>query len=182
MLSPSTLIRLALGAGLIAAACPALATEPLEMLPDGKARARIGGLKLYHDPTAWRIDRDGDAYEIRCRGPECDEAMMTVAVTPAGEAPCSPGAVVDKSAAAFPDAWTRQVAAASGAIGVTVHVVTLDQGCRNWAGSPVYACTVHDGRSYWFEAPGRACRTSVADSEALVHLLNGLSAAEITDR
>ena len=180
--SPSPLIRLALGAGLIATTCPALAMEPLEMLPDGKARALIGGLKLYHDPAAWRIDGAGDTYEIRCRGPECDDPMMTVAVAAVEDAPCSPGAVIDRSTVDYPHAWSRGVEAARGPIGLFVYVGTLDQGCRNWAGSPVYACTIHDGRSYWFEAPGKACHTSVRDSDALVHLLNGLSAAEITDR
>jgi hypothetical protein len=51
----------------------------------------------------------------------------------------------------------------------------------NWAGSPVYACTVHKGFTYWFIAPGEQCRTSVKESAALEALLNGLTAAEMTD-
>jgi hypothetical protein len=42
----------------------------------------------------------------------------------------------------------------------------------------LYACTVHNGTAYWCLAPGELCRTSVKESEALRHLLNGLSTAE----
>ena len=180
MPSPLPLIRLMLGAGLAGAS--ALASEPLEVLPDGKARVRIGGLTLYHDPSAWRIDAADGTYEIRCRGVECDEPMMTVTVAPEADMPCSPGAVIDRSAADYPHAWTRGVAPAPGPVGLTVHVATLDQGCRNLAGSPVYACTAHGGRTYWFDAPGERCHTSLRETGALLSLLGGLSAVEAEDR
>ena len=157
-----------------------LATEPLEILPDGTARARIGDIKLYHDPKTWRIDGEGDAFSVFCRGPECEAPLMSIIAVPEELTSCSPGAVIDRSAFDYPDAWTRN-ATHSAAIGLTVHVATLDQGCRNMAGSPVYACTIHKGRTYWFIAPGEMCRTSVKESQALESLLNGLSAAEVTD-
>lgn len=159
---------------------PAVAIEPLEALPDGMARARIGDVKLYHDPQEWRIEGEGDAWAVHCRGPECEAPLMTIVAVPEELTSCSPGAVIDRSVLDYPDAWTRK-ATHSAAIGLTVHVATLDQGCRNWAGSPVYACTNHKGRTYWFIAPGELCRTSVKASEALVLLLNGLTQAELTD-
>ena len=178
---PSLLRRLALAAPLAVGLPPAShAAEPLEMLPDGTARARIGDLKLYHDPKEWLIDGEGDAFGVFCRGPECEEPLMTIVAVPEELTSCSPGAVIDRSALDYPDAWTRK-ATHSAAIGLTVHVATLDQGCRNWAGSPVYACTTHKGLTYWFIAPGEQCRTSVKESEALEALLNGLTAAELTD-
>lgn len=164
-----------------AIASPLLGQEPLEMLPDGKARARIGDLQLYHDPQEWRIDRDGDGFAVRCVGADCDDPLMSIAVVAADQSACSPGAVIDRSLPFFPDAWTRRATVAS-AIGLTVHVATLDQGCRNWAGSPVFACTRHYGNVYWFDAPGDGCHTSPRQTEALLRLLNGLSATGLTDR
>ncbi len=158
-----------------------LATEPLEMLPDGSARARIGDIKLYHDPKAWRIDGEGDAFAIRCRGPECDGPLMSISIEPADRSACTPGAVVDRSHFAYPDAWGWQVTRGGGAVGLPVHIATSDWGCRNLAGFPVFACTEHKGRSYWFAAPGDMCQTSRRESQGLRNLLNGLSAAELTD-
>jgi hypothetical protein len=172
----SIAVRLALGAALAGHALPALAVE-LDALPDGMARARLDDIGLYHDPAEWRIEGEAGTWQVHCRGPECDEPLMTIVAVPAALTECSPGAVIDRSALDFPDAWVRTADRAA-AIGLDVHVATLDQGCRNWAGSPVYACTVHNGTAYWFLAPGEQCRTSVKESEALRHLLNGLSTAE----
>ena len=165
---------LILAAALVA--CPAHAAD-IETLPDGMARARIGGLTLYHDPGTWRIEGEGDVHEVRCIGPGCDTPLMSIVAVPAGLTTCSPGAVIDRSVLDYPDAWSRRVDEAH-AVGLSVHIATLDQGCRNLAGSPVYACTVRGDRAYWFLAPGEHCRTSVKDSAALQRLLNGLSAAE----
>ena len=165
-------------ATLAGAAAPALAVD-LEPLPDGIARAQIDGLTLFHDPTAWRIEGEAGTYFVHCRGAGCDDPLMSIVAVPEALTACTPGAVVDRSALDYPDAWNRQVTRA-GAVGLDVAVVTLDQGCRNWAGSPVYACTLHDGLAYWFIAPGAQCRTSVADSAALQRLLNGLAPAALT--
>ncbi len=172
----SIAVRLALGAALAGAAFPTLAAE-FETLPDGMARARVGDIRLYHNPEAWRIEGEAGTWQVHCRGPECETPLMSVVAVPEDLTACSPGAVIDRSALDYPDAWTRTVDRAA-AIGLDVHVATLDQGCRNWAGSPLYACTVHNGRAYWFLARGEQCRTSVKESEALRQLLNGLSTAE----
>ncbi len=174
----SILRRLALAATLIGSAVPA-AADDIATLPDGMARARIGDLTLYHDPAEWRIAGEAGTWAIHCRGLECDAPAMSVIAVPAALSQCSAGAVVDRSVLDYPDAWTRQVTR-SGAVALSVDVVTLDQGCRNWASSPVYACTVHEGLAYWFIAPGEMCRTSVAESEALQRLLNGLAPAALT--
>jgi hypothetical protein len=168
-----------LAAALVGVAAPALAAE-IETLPDGTARARILGLKLYHDPKEWRIDGEGDAFGVFCRGPECEDPLMTIVAVPEELTSCTPGSVIDRSALDYPDAWAREATHAA-AIRLTVHVATLDQGCRNMAGSPVYGCTTHKGLTYWFIAPGEQCRTSFSDSRALEALLNGLSPAELTD-
>jgi hypothetical protein len=170
------LAGLALG---LAFALPAYAAP--ETLPDGMARARIGDLTLYHDPAAWRIEGEGGTFAIHCHGTECEAPLMSVIAVPADLTQCTPGAVVDRSMLDYPDAGTRQVTRA-GAVALAVHVVTLDQGCRNRAGSPIYACTLHEGMAYWFIAPGEMCRTSVGDSEALQRLLNGLAPASLTAR
>ena len=169
---------LVLVATLAGSALPAAADE-IAILPDGMARARIGDLTLYHDPAEWRIAGEAGTYAIHCRGPECDAPAMSVIVVPKALTQCSPGAVVDRAALDYPDAWTRRVTR-SGAVALSVNVVTFDQGCRNLAGSPIYACTVHEGLAYWFIAPGEMCRTSVAESEALQRLLNGLAPASLT--
>lgn len=174
----SLLRPLLVTASLAGLAVPALAID-IEPLPDGMARALLGDIRLFHDPKEWLIEGEDDAFEVRCRGPECETPLMSIIAVPEELTSCSPGAVIDRSALDYPDAWTRQASHAA-AVGLTVHVATLDQGCRNWAGSPVYACTVHNGRVWWFLAPGEQCRTSVTDSETLRTLLNGLSAATPT--
>ena len=171
----SLLRPLALAAPLLGLAVPAGAVE-IESLPDGKARARLGDIRLYHDPGEWRIEGEDGTFAVHCRGPECEAPLMSIVAVPDALTACSPGAVIDRSALDYPDAWTRQ-ATLSAAIGLTVHVATLDQGCRNWAGSPVYACTSHGGMTYWFLAPGEMCHTPIAESEGLRNLLDGLSAA-----
>jgi hypothetical protein len=172
----SLLSRLMPAACLVLAAAPALAVE-IEPLPDGKARALLGDIRLYHDPAEWRIEGEDGAFAVHCRGLECEAPLMSIIAVPDELTSCSPGAVIDRSALDYPEAWTRE-ASHSAAIGLTVNVATLDQGCRNWAGSPVYACTSHNGLTWWFLAPGEQCRTSVTTSAALEALLNGLSAAE----
>ena len=174
---PSLLALAATLASLSPAALAPAAAAGLETLPDGMARARIGDLRLYHDPAAWRIEGEAGTWQVHCRGPECDTPLMTIVAVPAELTACSPGAVVDRSAIDFPDAWNRSVTRAA-AIGLDVPVATLDQGCANMAGSPVYACTLHGGMAYWFIAPGAQCRTDLRESEALRALLNGLSVAE----
>ncbi len=154
--------------------------EP-ETLPDGMARARIGELTLTHDPAAWRIEGEAGIWAIHCRGPGCETPAMSVIAVPDDLTQCTPGAVVDRSILDYPDAGTRQVTYA-GAVALAVHVVTFDQGCRNWAGSPIYACTIHEGQAYWFIAPGEMCHTSVQQSEGLQRLLNGLAPAALTAR
>jgi len=166
---------LALAAVLAAPVIPAPAAE-IRPLPDGMARAAIGDLRLYHDPAAWRIAGEAGTWQVHCRGAECDDPLMTIVAVPAELTTCSPGAVIDRAAIDFPDAWTRE-ATRAGAIGLDVHVATLDQGSRNWAGSPIHACTIHHGTAYWFLAPGNGCHTRVSESEALRALLNGLSTA-----
>ncbi len=161
----------------LAAASPALSAD-IETLPDGMARARIGDLTLYHDPGTWRIEGEGDAYQVHCVGPECEAPLMSIVAVPAELTTCSPGAVIDRSALDYPHAWTRGAGLAQ-AVGLTIHVATLDQGCRNFAGSPVYACTIHRGRAYWFLAPGEQCHTSRQESEGLERLLNGLAPADL---
>lgn len=178
----SILRRLLLAGPLLVAGLPPAsdASESLEMLPDGSARARIGDLKLHHDPNEWLIAGEGDAFGVFCRGSECETPLMSIVAIPEELTSCSPGAVIDRSALDYPDAWTREATHAA-AIGLTVHVATLDQGCRNLAGSPVYACATHKGLTYWFIAPGEQCRTSLTKSRALGSLLDGLSAAALTE-
>ena len=77
-------------ATLAGAAGPALAVD-LETLPDGMARARIGDLNLYHDPKAVADRRRGDAFVVFCRGPECDDPLMTIVAVPEELTSCTPG-------------------------------------------------------------------------------------------
>ena len=58
---------------------------------------------------------------------------------------------------AYPHAWEGLVTTIRRP-GFDLHVATLDMGCRNLAGSPVFACTAYKEKLYAFTADPGGCR------------------------
>ena len=59
--------------------------------------------------------------------------------------------------------------------GFDLHVATVELGCRNWTGSPVFACLAHQGKAYTITAnPGGCQHTPPRYDGIVLDMLMGL--------
>jgi hypothetical protein len=139
------------------------------------ATIAVGDLVLWFDGSKWRVEPHGQSYEIHAVEAGPRHVPISIAVTDDGSRPCSPEAVTDLSRVFYPDAWTYHVRTMSRP-GFDLHVATLDMGCRNLTGSPVFACTAYKGKDYFLTAAPGGCRETPPDYGGPVFdLLMGLS-------
>jgi hypothetical protein len=115
-------------------------------------RFTIGDLHLDLDPTQWAVEQNGEGWAIRG-----DKVHIDVVMQPGAEALCSPAAMSARARLFHSHAWEFHEATIE-RHGLQLHVATLDMGCRNWTGSPVFACTAHAGNIYTFTADAGGCR------------------------
>jgi hypothetical protein len=148
-------------------ALPALADEA------APRTVAIGDLALSFDASAWSIEGGGGRYLIRQTGGKPDEAVA-IEVTGDGQG-CTPAAMEEIGRLAYPDALARRWTTIRRP-GFDLHVATLDMGCRNWTGSPVFACTVFRDKGYFITADPGGCATPPNYDRSVGDLLAGLAA------
>ena len=135
----------------------------------------VGELVLWFDVAVWRIERQGDLYAIHAIDAGPLDAPIEIEVSDQGKRPCSPEAVGDLARLLYEHAWEYHTATIPRP-GFDLHVATLDMGCRNWTGSPVFACTSFEGKDYFVTAnPGGCSRTPPNYDGPVIDLLMGLS-------
>ena len=77
---------------------------------------------------------------------------------------------------AYPRNWSQK-AFTMPVDGFDLHLGTLEMGCRNLAGSPVFGCTAVKGSVYTIEAdPGGCRRIGFGFDGKVIDLLTGLKA------
>ena len=155
-------------AGLLFQSAAAWAAGSLATIP-------VGDLVLWFDGNIWRIEPDGQIYEIHAVGAGLADVPINLSVSDEGSRPCSPEAVTDLAKVLYADAWMHHARTISRP-GFDLHVATLDMGCRNLTGSPVFACTAYRGKDYFLTAVPGGCRETPPDYDGPVFdLLMGLS-------
>ena len=165
-------------------ACITWLVSPAAADPEPKesqATARIGDLILDYDASRFTVRPVGDRIVIECRDEhryECRDAFVIIRIVrDIGPESCSPEAMLGHFGLGMDDV---DVGIGKGSIwqitpnGLDLHAASIDIGCRNAAGGPVFACTRYAGRTYLFDAPGAACRTPYGHASAVVHLLSGV--------
>lgn len=169
-MKPATMTMLA-GAVLAAAVVPGHADD------DEFTRTNIGSLTLRHHATAWAVAATEAGTTLSCADPDaCGRAVIRFEPA-AGDVQCSAASAIAASEIAAPEAWSRQVETIRPP-GLAVHMATVDLGCRNLAGSPVFACTADRGVVYRISQLDEGCRTPRSNVDAVRELLAGLSARD----
>ncbi len=131
--------------------------------------AWIGGLALHFDASRWQVNGAGTRYDLYCTTYDCARTTVSVAIVDRPNACTEEALAFDDRDSRFPgylDTFTHD--------GLTFHIAEADIGCRNLAGGPVRACTSYGGKTYMFDAPGRACRTHPGAAARLNEILRGL--------
>lgn len=135
----------------------------------------IGDLVLSFDSAVWRIEGGNRSYKVYAIDAQHDGLPITIEMTE-GSTACTPAAVDRIGMISYPDAWERKVATLRRP-GFDLHIATLDMGCRNWTGSPVFACAAFRDKSYFIIANPGGCRGTPPNYDGpVIELLNGLAA------
>lgn len=133
----------------------------------------IGDLLLPFDSEVWHVQRDGAQMSLRQMDDPDGALAVTIRVEKGEAAACSPQAMADLSAV-FSSANRPAKTFTIARDGFDLHVATVALGCRNWTGSPVYACTFYRDRVYTFIADPRGCDTPPLYDEPVLEALGGL--------
>jgi hypothetical protein len=132
----------------------------------------IGDLTLSFDAAIWRVEGGGDRYVA---SPVKADPGNAVAIGIGDGQSCTPAAMEETGRLAYPDAWTRGLTTIHRP-GFDLHIATLDMGCRNWTGSPVFACAAYLGKGYFVTADPGGCATPPHYDSFVIGLLAGLAA------
>ena len=133
----------------------------------------IGDLLLPFDSRVWHIQRDGEQMSLQQVDDRDGDLAITVKVEEGEAAACSQQAMSDLSAILSRPSWQAETFTVA-RDGFDLHVATVQLGCRNWTGSPVYACTFYRNRVYTFIADPGGCDTPPLYDEPVLEALGGL--------
>jgi hypothetical protein len=138
------------------------------------ASAAIGDLTLQFDPKVWRIEGEGDRLLIGWVEARDPRYGIDVSIDTGSADGCSTGIVRDRAGLAYTSAWDSFVTTLERP-GFDLHVATVEMGCRNWTGSPVFACAAYEDKLYSFIADPGGCRHIGPQYDGFViDLLRGL--------
>ncbi|MGE3304783.1 MAG: hypothetical protein AB7I52_02335 [Rhizobiaceae bacterium] len=153
-------------AALFAVVLPASAESP-------PARVPVGDLLLRYDAARWRVETAAMAAEIHAVGAHASDPPVTIAIAPDTGA-CTPAAMLARASLFHDHAWEHDVDTIARP-GFDLHVATVELGCRNWTGSPVFACLAHQGQAYTITAnPGGCQHTPPRYDSIVLDMLMGL--------
>ena len=136
------------------------------------ATVAVGDLTLTHDASVWSVKAVEGGVDVFLLEGDHEHFAGTIRISPRGE--CSIGIVEASMQGAYPRNWSQK-AFTMPVDGFDLHLGTLEMGCRNLAGSPVFGCTAVKGSVYTIEAdpaqylealPYIAAAGSVSDSTA----------------
>lgn len=173
--TPIAWLLLALSVG--PAAVPAT-TASAQANDQAPPELSIGDLAHRNEDGRWllREVEAGRSYRIGCRALDCGSDLIDIGIDPGGADSCSPAFVSRQAGLAQPMDDERIGLSKIERPGFTLQVALVDLGCRNWTGSPVFACTSVAGDLYSFSAYAGGCRDTPPDFDRpVLEFLNGLT-------
>jgi hypothetical protein len=141
-------------------------------------RLSMGGLSRPDEGGRWTVRNDGQSYAIGCSFDRCEETdLIGLTIANGTGASCSNDLLLARAGAAALDGGGADVLPAQPLVrpGFELKVVTVDLGCRNWAGSPVFACTSIANDLYLFTAHPGGCQSSGLFDQLVFEFLSGLA-------
>lgn len=167
--------RLALVALLSAAGQPACAAQSA---PRPVGDLTIGGLVRPAEGGRWSLTARDNGYAVTCQGEGCNGQPIDVEKRPRSGGECGNALLLQEAMLGETRSGNSQRMTIVRP-GFAIEVALPDLGCRNWTGSPVYACTAVAGDLYLFRAGGGGCRGTPPEFEQpVLEFLNGLALAE----
>lgn len=130
--------------------------------------ARLGDFA--YDPTLWRVEQRGDAYNVVFRKSDDLEDAFSVTVAPGAASDCTPKTVTERLS--MHDTQLSAIEKPTHKI----HVASAWFGCRNARPPSVVACAVYKGRLYRFDSRVLGCGGGPGFSGGVEEFLTGLSA------
>lgn len=162
-------LALALGSGAVS-----MATSVARA--DGSAALAIGTFAHAGEDGRWSVREiePGIRYAVACHERGCEGDLIDISVTVDQAQSCNAAFVARQAAIAEPtDDGIRfsQIVRP----GFTIEVALVELGCRNWTGSPVFACAAVGDEVYAFTAFAGGCRETPPEfDKPVVEFLNGL--------
>jgi len=142
-----------------------------EETSDARVASHVfGALAIDHDPAVWRVE---DETTIARWEEDRRYHVVTLEVLPADAAPCSTEAMEERARGSFGLETIGRGPITQGRVGFDIHVGIVDLGCRNWAGAPVAACAVVDGRLHLMTSSD-GCHLHHTNAERVLELLEGV--------
>ncbi len=134
----------------------------------------VGDLVIDYDPSMWVVTANagGASFDRLNDGRTSSAGSIRVA----GDGGCDLAAIEARITAAYPDNRSHTVWTVAKA-GFDLHLGTVEMGCRNLAGSPVFGCAAFEDKVYTIDAdPGGCSHTGHGFDGEVVEFLSGLRA------
>jgi hypothetical protein len=135
---------------MLAGVAPAMAADY------APATVPVGDLVLSYDASTWRTEIRDASVAIHAVGADQHDVPVVIDIAP-DTGGCTPAAMKERASLFHPDAWAHE-ARTIARPGFDLHVATVEMGCRNWTGSPIFACTALHGKTYTITADPGGCR------------------------
>lgn len=162
-----------IGIWLVTAAVASLSVVLPASAEPQPASVPIGDLLLRYDAAKWRVEAGALSVEIHAAGAHASDPPIAIAVAP-DTGGCTPAAMLERARLFHDSAWEHK-ADTIARPGFDLHVATVELGCRNWTGSPVFACLAYQGQAYTITAdPGGCQKTPPRYDEIVFDMLDGL--------
>ena len=157
---------------MLSAGQPAGAASQSSVDPAGNLT--IGSLVRPFEGGRWSLTTRSDGYAIDCQGDRCNGQPIDIQIRPLSGAECGEALLLQDAmiGETHPGDAQRITVVRPG---FAIEVALPELGCRNWTGSPVYACTAVAGDLYLFRATGGGCRgTPPGFEQPVLEFLDGL--------
>ncbi len=144
---------------------------------DNAAKLTIGALTHPNENRRWSLAETEAArrYAISCHDRDCEGDLIEITVLPDAADRCDDDFLANRALIAQADGDAVDFSTIERP-GFVIRFALVELGCRNWTGSPVFACTRIDGELYGFTAYAGGCReTPPRFDEPVLEFLNGLA-------
>lgn len=158
-----------------------VATAKADQLPTDPVSTDlvIGELARPSESGRWTLEGENARYSIGCYDQHCHGQIIDAEIVTAAGNRCNGSMLSERAGFAYSGDSGAELSSPRTIplAGFQLNVVTVQLGCRNWTGSPVFACTAVAGDLYMFTADPGGCATPPQFDEPVLEFLNGLTLA-----